>query len=47
VTDEQKAVWEAAVKSMWDGWVKTMDGKGFKGQAIIDEFRAYVAENSK
>jgi TRAP-type C4-dicarboxylate transport system substrate-binding protein len=47
VTDEQKAAWEAAVKPMWDGWVKAMDEKGFKGQAIIDEFRAYVAENSK
>lgn len=39
---EDVEVWKAAAQPVIDGWVTEMNGKGFDGQALLDEARALI-----
>lgn len=47
LTDEQVAEWEAAAAPIIDEWVAEVTAKGIDGQALVDEARALIAENTK
>lgn len=45
LTDEQVAEWKAAASNVESGWVADMDGKGFAGQALLDQAKDLIKKN--
>lgn len=39
---EEVEAWKAAAQPVIDGWVEEMNGKGYDGQALLDEARALI-----
>lgn len=40
---EATAAWKEASQPVIDGWIEEMNGRGFDGQALVDEARALIA----
>ncbi|MEL7278860.1 MAG: TRAP transporter substrate-binding protein [Pseudomonadota bacterium] len=47
LTSEQVAEWKAAASSVEANWIAEMNEKGFDGQALVDQAKALIAENSQ
>lgn len=47
LTPEQVAKWKEAAGPVESKWIAEMDGKGFDGQALVDQAKALIAEASK
>ncbi|MCV2894290.1 TRAP transporter substrate-binding protein [Lentibacter sp. XHP0401] len=45
LTDEQVAEWKAAASNVEAGWVEDMNGKGFDGQALLDQAKELIKKN--
>ncbi|MBR9651061.1 TRAP transporter substrate-binding protein [Thalassovita aquimarina] len=46
LSDDQIAEWKAAAASQEGDWVEEMNGKGFDGQALLDQAKALIAKYS-
>ncbi|MGH1354566.1 MAG: TRAP transporter substrate-binding protein [Thalassovita sp.] len=46
LTPEQVQVWRDAASSQEADWVAEMDGKGFDGQALLDQAKSLIAKHS-
>ena len=47
LTPEQVAEWKAAAGNVEANWIEEMNGKGFDGQALVDQAKALISENSQ
>lgn len=47
LTSEQVAEWKAAASRVEANWIAEMNEKGFDGQALVDQAKALIAENSQ
>ena len=45
LTDAQVAEWKAAASGVEAGWVEEMNGKGFDGQALLDQAKDLIKKN--
>ena len=45
LTDAQVAEWKAAASGVEAGWVEEMNGKGFEGQALLDQAKDLIKKN--
>ena len=47
LTPDQVAEWKAAAGNVEANWIAEMNEKGFDGQALVDQAKALIAENSQ
>ncbi|MEO0568055.1 MAG: TRAP transporter substrate-binding protein [Pseudomonadota bacterium] len=47
LTPEQVAKWKEAAGPVESNWIAEMDGKGFDGQALVDQAKALISDASK
>ena len=47
LTPEQVAEWKAAAGNVESNWIAEMNEKGFDGQALVDQAKGLIAENSQ
>ena len=46
LTPEQVAEWKDAASGTEAKWIEEMDGKGFDGQALVDQAKSLIEENT-